>query len=80
MSLDLVDYTVKDFLDACAHIMGGVHVGNPTPKEAEILRFSWGPDGHSPVSIHVMKEIAAVVLAGLQPLTDAVAAQLNYKK
>jgi hypothetical protein len=71
--------TVKNVLDAYAYARGGVHL-NDRPGELEEALFELDSlvvyEGQ-PASVKMLKEIINVILAGLQPLTDAVLAELS---
>ena len=68
------DFTVKDVLKFCANVSGGVHLGQPTDAlERELAAIDdVGNIAGLSVSLSALPGIGKVLLAGLQPLIDAV--------
>jgi hypothetical protein len=75
------DFTVQDILESCAHARGGIHMRQP--KERDELLFGLDAAlnlfGHQMTSL-ALRDIIRVIDGGLEPLTEAVAAQLGIKK
>lgn len=66
-------FTVHDIITCCAHILGGVHAGNPKTdheKSLVTLQHTLQIGGHSMID-SCLKGIAQVALWGCIPLLDA---------
>ena len=69
-------FTVKEILDFCAYVRGGVHDDEPTPKQSLLFADASGVfTGHWDLMTSV-REIARIILRGLRPLTMTVYSEL----
>ncbi len=70
-------FTVKDILESCAYVRGGVHIHESLTWRDELL---FSIDFHRASlmgTTGVMRGIIKVVLEGIRPLTNAIAAEFN---
>jgi len=65
--------TVRDIIDHCANVMGGVHYGTPRGEpQVSLSNLESINVGGSQVGIRQLVSILRVVYAALKPLSDAV--------
>lgn len=70
---DYQKYSVRDVIRACANAKGGVHIGKAAKSEQGILDMDEVVRiGGEECSLRVIRDIIAVVLKGIEPLTAAI--------
>jgi hypothetical protein len=66
------EYKVKDVLELCAYVLGGVHLETPTEKEDALVSLNTFCNiGGQQAVMKILVEIVTVILKGLEPLTFA---------
>jgi hypothetical protein len=74
-------YTVREVIKLCANVRGGVHLGKPDEPDKAALFFdsvaaiSPHPEQFNNASSFVIREVAKVVINGMQPLVLAIQAK-----
>jgi hypothetical protein len=71
------DFTVKDVLKNCAHVRGGVHLGEPQQCDLLLFEADGLEIGGHPSAMLALRQIANVLLKGVEPLAEAVLKQLQ---